>query len=224
MVPILTCSGSSGSSADRSTNTEHGLETPGTQLTSDEIAYARVQARIRHDAATGEQRNARKRDMNPQGEHEQEAGTETHKEMDLDLTRSGNSGGGEHRHAIVTTLHQRRQERAKGGHESAREASAANRKRNAQPNGSPMQVKSSGRRKRASVAGRRRSAAAPDAPPLDSSAEALLRWRRDLDLPKPYSAFTASKSTRKGGRDWNAPTPRRLSARPQRAPAAGEAV
>jgi len=87
-----------------------------------------------------------------------------------------------------------------------------------------MQVKSSGRRKRASVAGRRRSAAAPDAPPLDSSAEALLRWRRDLDLPKPYSAFTASESTRKGGRDWNAPTPRRLSARPQRAPAAGEAV
>jgi len=84
-----------------------------------------------------------------------------------------------------------------------------------------MQVKSSGRRKRASVAGRRRSAAAP---PLDSSAEALLRWRRDLDLPKPYSAFTASESTRKGGRDWNAPTPRRLSARPQRAPAAARAA
>ena len=125
MVPILTWSGSS---ADRSTNT------PGTQLTSDEIAYARVQARIRHDAATGEQRNARKRDMNQQGEHEQEAGTETHKEMDLDLTRSGNSGGGEHRHAIITTLHQRRQERSKGGHESAREASAANRRRNTHAN------------------------------------------------------------------------------------------
>ena len=81
-----------------------------------------------------------------------------------------------------------------------------------------MQVKSSGRRKRASVAGRRRSAAAPDAPPLDSSAEALLRWRRDLDLPKPYSAFTASESTRKGGRDWNAPqeTERETPAGPNR--------
>ena len=78
MVPILTYSGSS---ADRSMNTEHGLETPGTQLTSDEIAYARVQARSRHDAATGEQRNARKRDMNQQGEHEQEAGTETHRQI-----------------------------------------------------------------------------------------------------------------------------------------------
>jgi len=157
--------------------------------------------------------------MNQQGKHDQEIGKETHNQTDLDLTRRG-----EHSQAIGTTLHRRRQEHAQGGHESAREASAANRKRNAQPNGSPMQVKSSGRRKRASVAGRRRSAAAPDAPPLDSSAEALLRWRRDLDLPKPYSAFTASESTRKGGRDWNAPTPRRLSARPQRAPAAGEAV
>ena len=142
-----------------------------------------------------------------------------HNQTDLDLTRRG-----EHSQAIGTTLHRRRQEHAQGGHESAREASAANRKRNAQPNGSPMQVKNSGRRKRASVAGRRRSAAAPDTPPLDSSAEALLRWRRDLDLPKPYSAFPASESTRKRGPDWNAPTHRRLSARPQRAPAAGEAV
>ena len=158
-------------------------------------------------------------DMNQQGKHDQEIGKETHNQTDLDLTRRG-----EHSQAIGTTLHRRRQEHAQGGHESAREASAANRKRNAQPNGSPMQVKSSGRRKRASVAGRRRSAAAPDAPPLDSSAEALLRWRHDLDLPKPYSIFTASESTRKGGRDWNGRPPRRLSARPQRAPAAGEAV
>ena len=124
------------------------------------------------------------------------------------LSRGGNSGGEESTgRQLVRCRHRRTQERAQGGHESAREASAANRKRNAQPNGSPMQVKSSGRRKRASVAGRRRSAAALDAPPLDSSAEALLRWLRDLDLPKPYSAFTASKKHKERGTGLERPHP-----------------